>query len=190
MVNRAEDRLTKDLDDYGLVSYTSVAVSSGNNILTLPSGTRVVKNINIVSNSTKINLLQRTDEYINDYWPVSSSTGEPKYYAPRNNSTVLVAPTPASTYNGQVVHVSRPVTLTSAAPTNYFTDFCYDLLFYASMVEAMIFQKDYSTAQLFDTKYQQLLELQRNQARRTRRDDMETPASPGGADNPLVANSN
>ena len=58
------------------------------------------------------------------------------------------------------------------------------------MVEAMIFQKDYSTAQLFDTKYQQLLELQRNQARRTRRDDMETPASPGGADNPLVANSN
>ena len=71
MVNRAEERLTKDLDDYGLVSYTSVAVSSGNNILTLPTGTRVVKNINIVSNSTKINLLQRTDEYINDYWPGS-----------------------------------------------------------------------------------------------------------------------
>ena len=116
MVNRAEERLTKDLDDYGLVSYTSVAVSSGNNILTLPTGTRIVKNINIVSNSTKINLLQRTDEYINDYWPVSASTDEPRYYAPRNNTTVLIAPTPASTYSGQVVHVSRPVTLTSATP--------------------------------------------------------------------------
>ena len=74
MVNRAEERLTKDLDDYGLVTYTSVAVSLGNNILTLPTGTRIVKNINIVSDSTKINLLQRTDEYINDYWPVSAST--------------------------------------------------------------------------------------------------------------------
>ena len=28
MVNRAEERLTRDLDDYGLVTYTSVAVSS------------------------------------------------------------------------------------------------------------------------------------------------------------------
>ena len=129
MVNRAEERLTKDLDDYGLVTYTSVAVSLGNNILTLPTGTRIVKNINIVSDSTKINLLQRTDEYINDYWPVSASTAEPRYYSPRNNSTVLIAPTPASTYSGQVVHVSRPTTLTSATPTNYFSDYSYDLLF-------------------------------------------------------------
>ena len=190
MVNRAEERLTKDLDDYGLVSYTSVAVSSGNNILTLPTGTRIVKNINIISDSTKINLLQRTDEYINDYWPVSASTDEPRYYAPRNNSTVLIAPTPASTSSGQVVHVNRPVTLTSATPENYFTDFCYDLLYNASMVEAMMFQKDYPTSQLYEQRYAQLLELQRNQARRTRRDDMQTPASPAGADNNLVANSN
>ena len=66
MIYRTEERLTRDLDDYGLVSYTSVAVSSGNNQLTLPSGTRILKNINIVANTTKINLLQRTDEYIND----------------------------------------------------------------------------------------------------------------------------
>jgi len=190
MVNRAEERLTKDLDDYGLVSYTSVVVSSGNNILTLPTGTRIVKNINIVSNSTKINLLQRTDEYINDYWPVSASTDEPRYYAPRNNSTVLIAPTPASTYDGQVVHVSRPVALTSATPENYYTDFCYDLLFNASMIEAMVFQKDYPTSQLFEQRYSQLLELQRNQARRTRRDDMQSPASPAGADDNLVVNTN
>ena len=49
MVNRAEERLTKDLDDYGLVTYTSVAVSAGNNKVTLPSGTRIVKNVNITS---------------------------------------------------------------------------------------------------------------------------------------------
>ena len=190
MVNRAEERLTKDLDDYGLVSYTSVAVSSGNNIVTLPTGTRIVKNINIVSDSTKINLLQRTDEYINDYWPVSASTAEPRYYAPRNNSTVLIAPTPASTHNGQVVHISRPTTLTSATDTNYFSDFCYDLLFNASMVEAMLFQKDFPGAQLYEQRYAQVLELQRNQARRTRRDDMQTPASPAGADDNLVPNTN
>jgi len=141
MVNRAEERLVKDLDDYGLVTYTSVAVSSGNNKVTLPSGTRIVKNINIVSNSSKINLLMRTDEFINDYWPVSASTSEPRYYGQRNGSTVVVAPTPASTYSGEVVYISRPTTLTS-------------------------------------------------EARRTRRDDMQAPASPAGADDNLVPNSN
>ena len=78
MVNKAELRLTKDLDDYGLVSYTSVAVSSGKNIVNLPEGTRILKNFNIVSGGTKINLLQRTDEFINDYHPIV--TGKQYFY--------------------------------------------------------------------------------------------------------------
>lgn len=190
MVNKAEERLVKDLDDYGLVTYTSIAVSANKNIVTLPTGTRVVKNFNIKSDGTKINLLLRTDEFINDYWPVSASVGEPKYYAPRTNTNVLIAPTAASTYDGEIVHISRPVTLSSAADSNYFSEYCYDLLFYGSMVEALMFQKDYATMQVFEGKYKQLLELQRNQARRTRRDDMQVPASPAGGDNTLVPNSN
>ena len=190
MINRAEERLTRDLDDYGLVVYTSVAVSAGVNTISLPSGTRIVKNFNIVSDSTRINLLQRTDEYIRDYWPVSASTGTPEYYARRNNTTVLIAPTPSSTVNGEVVHISRPVTLASATPTNYFSDFCYDALFNAAMVEAMVFMKNFELVQLFEARYTQALQSLQNQARRTRRDDMETPASPAGADNPVILGSN
>jgi len=190
MINRAEERLTRDLDDYGLVAYTSVAVSAGVNTVNLPSGTRIVKNFNIVSNGTRINLLQRTDEYIRDYWPVSASTGTPEYYARRDNTTVLIAPTPSSTVNGEVVHISRPVTLASATPTNYFSDYCYDALFNAAMVEAMVFMKNFELVQLFEARYTQALQSLQNQARRTRRDDMETPASPAGADNPVILGSN
>jgi hypothetical protein len=181
MINRAEERLTRDLDDYGLVAYTSVAVSAGVNTVSLPSGTRIVKNFNIV---------QRTDEYIRDYWPVSASTGTPEYYARRDNTTVLIAPTPSSTVNGEVVHISRPVTLASATPTNYFSDYCYDALFNAAMVEAMVFMKNFELVQLFEARYTQALQSLQNQARRTRRDDMETPASPAGADNPVILGSN
>ena len=183
MVNKAELRLTKDLDDYGLVSYTSVAVSSGKNIVNLPEGTRILKNFNIVSGGTKINLLQRTDEFINDYWPVSASTGTPEYYARRNNTTVIVAPTPVSTISGQVVHISRPVTLASATPNNYFSDFCYDALYNASMVEALLYMKNY------ETRYKEALAALLNQARRTRRDDMQAPASPAGGDNTVIQGS-
>lgn len=191
MVNHSEERLVKDLDDYGLVQYVSVALSSGVNNLTLPTGTRVVKNLNFNNeNGSKINLLLRTDEFINDYWPVSASVGIPKYYARRTNDSVLLAPTPVSTYDGTAVVVVRPTTLTSATPNNYFTDYCYDLLFNACMAEATMFQKDYAAMQQFEGRYRTLLELQRNQARRTRRDDMQTPASPAGGDDTLIPNSN
>ena len=189
IVNRAEERLTTDLDDYGLVSYTSVAVSSGNNIVTLPTGSRMVKNFNIVADGTRIHLLQRTDEYIRDYWPVSASTSIPVYYGRRDNTTVILAPTPVSTFDGEIAFVSRPVTLASATPTNYFSDFCYDALFNACMTEALVFMKDYQASQLFESRYKQSIAELQNRARRTRRDDMETPASPAGADNPVIMGS-
>lgn len=196
MVNRAEERLTRDLDDYGLVSFTSIAVSVSTNILTLPAGTRIIKNINIttsatsVTDATRIHLLPRTDEYIRDFWPVSASTGVPEYYAPRDNTTILIAPTPVSTYDGEIAYISRPVTLASVTPNNYFSDFCYDALFNACMVEAMVFQKDFNTMNIFEQRYKQAVDTLRNQARRTRRDDMAMPASPAGADNNLIIGAN
>ena len=188
-VNRAELRLTTDLDDYGLVTHTSVAVSSGKNVITLPSGTRVIKNVNINNAGTRINLVQRTDEFINDYWSVSASTGTPEYYARRNNTTILIAPTPVSTVDGIVAHISRPVTLSSATNTNYFSDFCYNALYNASMVEALLFMKNYEAISVYESRYKEDVLALRNQARRTRRDDMQSPANPAGGDNAILQGS-
>ena len=189
LVNRAELRLTTDLDDYGLVIHTSVAVSSGKNLITLPSGTRVIKNININNGGTRINLVQRTDEFINDYWSVSASTGTPEYYARRDNTTILIAPTPVSTVDGIVVHISRPTTLSSATNTNYFSDFCYNALYNASMVEALLFMKNYEAIAVYESRYKEDVLALRNQARRTRRDDMQSPANPAGGDNAILQGS-
>lgn len=180
IVNRAEERLTRSLDDYGLVTVTSVTLLAGTNVFTLPTGTRYLKNLHIKDSGTKINLLQRTDEFINDYWQVSASTGTPKYYARKTNTQILFAPTASATYSGELVYVTRPTTLSSATDTNYYTDFCYDALFAASMVEALNFMKNYSVVQVYEQQYQNAVEGLRNQARRTRRDDMEFPAYPSG----------
>ena len=177
MVNRVEERLTKALDDFGLVTTTTVTLSAGKNSLTLPSETRYVKNLRIEDSGTKINLLQRTDEFIYDYWPVSASTGTPKYYAKKTNTNVIVAPTASATYSGELIYVARPTTLTSVNQTNYFSDFCYDALFYGCMVEAGDFMKNYTVSNYYEQRYNNAVELLRNQSRRTRRDDMEAPAS-------------
>jgi len=186
MINRAEERMTRDLDDYGLVTHTSIAITGGNNEVTLPTGTRIVKNLNAVIGGSKINLLLRTDEFLNDYWPVSASTGNPTYYAKLNGTTVRVAPTPASTVDGEIAYIARPTSLTTATDTNYFTDFCYDALFYACMVEAMMFTKNFTVLNVFEERYKGAIEALRNQARRTRRDDLQKPANPSGGDNTLM----
>jgi hypothetical protein len=184
MINRVEERLTKSLDDYGLVTTTSVVLSSGKNSITLPTGTRTVKNIRLNDSGTRIMLRQRTDEFLYDYWPVSASTGTPKYYAKTNNTNIVVAPTASATYGGEITYVARPTTLTSAAGggavNNYFSDFCYDALFYGCMVEAADFMKNYSVSNYYEQRYQNAVELLRNQSRRTRRDDMEAPGYPIG----------
>ena len=185
MVNRVEERLTKTLDDYGLVVSTSVALSAGKNTFTLPDGTLIIKNIHIKDDGTKIGLLQRTDEFINDYWPVSASTGTPKYYARKTNTEILFAPTASATYGGTIVYTVKPSALTSANQNKYYSDYCYDALFYGCMVEAGDFMKNYNVSNVYEQRYQNAIALLRNQARRTRRDDMENPASPAGGDNTI-----
>ena len=185
MVNRVEDRLTKALDDYGLVTATSVALSAGKNTYTLPTGALIIKNLHLKDAGSKIGLLQRTDEFINDYWPVSASTGTPKYYARKTNSQIVFAPTASATYGGELVYVVKPSALTSANQNNYFSDYCYDALFYGCMIEAANFMKNYSITQVYEQQYLNSVNQLRNQARRTRRDDMEAPASPAGGDNTI-----
>ena len=80
-IQKAEFRLVKELDDFGLDEYTTVSVSSGNaSAITLNDRVRLVRNINFkTSSGTSVtNLLPRTVEYINDYWPVSASKGTPR----------------------------------------------------------------------------------------------------------------
>jgi hypothetical protein len=193
-VKRTEFRLIKDLDDVGLDEYTTVSVSSGNaGAISLNDRTRIVRNVNyIVSNGTTVtNLLQRTLEYAQDYWPVSASTGTPRYYSRRNNTELKVVPTPVSAITAVIKTQSQPLALASASDTsvttsNYFSEYCYDALFAGCMMEATMFMKDWNTLQVWQGYYTAAIDTLRNQARRTRQDDMEVAASPAGGPDTLM----
>ena len=197
IVERAESRLMKELDDFGLDNYSSFSFTAGDPIVTVPSGTLVVRNVNyktsVSSNITT--LLQRPYEYAIDYFPhASASTGTPRYYSRKNNTEIYVVPTPASALTGEIQVSKRPLALssatgTSATTSNYFSDFCYNALFDACMVESMVFMKNFSLVAVMEQKYQSSISGLRNQARRTRRDDMETPSNQLGGPTPVVKGS-
>tara|TARA_R100000935_G_C2806092_1_gene152740 strand:+ start:469 stop:1134 length:666 start_codon:yes stop_codon:yes gene_type:complete len=192
LVNKAELQLTKDLDDFGLDVFTTITLSASNPIVSIPTGTRVIRNVNFTTSvsNIKTNLLQRTYEYAIDYFPyASASTGTPRYYARKNNTQIYIVPTPASTLTGEIQTVARPASLTSASPTNYYSDFCYNALFYRCMFEANFFMKNWEVAQAWEAQYKNAVDGLRNQARRTRQDDMETPRSPSGGPDTILQGS-
>jgi len=190
-ISRAELRLTKDIDDSGLDEYSAITLTASNAAVSLGDRVRIVRNVNFTTSAgSKVNLLQRTIEYCNDYWPVSASTGTPRYYARKNNTSIFIVPTPTSTLTGEIQTVSQPLALASATGTsvttqNYFSNYCYDALFYAAMMEATMYMKDWNTLTAWQGQYQAAVTTLRNQARRTRQDDMAVAASPAGGPDTL-----
>jgi len=193
-VKKTEFRLVKDLDDVGLNEYNSVSVSGGNaGAIPLNDRALIVRNVNfVVSNGTSVtNLLQRTTEYVNDYWPVRASTGTPRYYTRKNNSSIKIVPTPVSVLTVEIESQSQPLALasatgTSVTTTNYFSQYCYEALFAGCMVEATMYMKDWTTLPVWQQQYQTAIDQLRNQARRTRQDDMAVAASPAGGPNTII----
>ena len=191
-INKSELQLTKDLDDFGLDVFTTITLSASNPIVSIPSGTRIIRNVNYTTSasSIKTNLLQRTYEYAIDYFPyASASTGTPRYYARKNNTQIYIVPTPASTVTGEIQTVARPTSLTSAAPSNYYSEFCYNALLYRCMFEANFLMKNWDVAQTWEAQYKNSIDGLRNQARRTRQDDMETPRNPVGGPDTMIQGS-
>jgi hypothetical protein len=58
------------------------------------------------------------------------------------------------------------------------------------MVEATNFMKNFSVTPVYQEQHKNAMDLLRNQARRTRRDDMEDNSSPAGGDNTLTPGGN
>ena len=189
MIQRAQEKMQNDLDDQGLVTYASVAVSASSAEVSVPVGGEIIKTFSIEVDGARTQLKHRPYEYLLDYWPVSASTGTPRYYGFKTNTEIRVAPTPSATVDSQIGFIAQVTTITSASPTNYFTIHCENALFYASMVEASLFMKSFNTTAAWQQEYQGEIDRLRNRARRSRQDDMQTSFSPAGGPNTLVKGS-
>ena len=116
LVEKAEIRLTKDLDDVGLTEFSSFSFTASNPVVSLPADTRIVRSVNYKTSASSniTTLLQRPYEYAIDYFPyASASTGTPRYYSRKNNTAIYIVPTPASTLNASLTLPLIPPNLRS-----------------------------------------------------------------------------
>lgn len=185
IIDRAERRLTRDLDNFGLVRdfYTTLSIATA--FLPKPTGALVVKSLAVQNGGRRTNLIMKTNEWLMEYWQDRTSVGTPKYYANYDQDTLILAPAPASANVVEMQFVVRPSALSAAETSNFYTTFCANALFDAAMVETAAWMKAPQMMQMWMARYQEEVALLRNEARRTRRDDMRPANVEGVGENNL-----
>lgn len=183
-VRLAHRTLYRKLDTFGLVFNRFTSLVAGDPFLTMPASAEIIKSINYKNDSgQRFPILIRTDEYLQEYWPDRTSTGTPKYYAWFNRNTLLIAPAPTSGNEVEMQYVAMPTVVSAGHPTNYYTDYCPDGLFYATMSEMCDYARHYDFKKVWEGKLAETVGEAQNTGRRERRDDHHMPDNPGGGEN-------
>lgn len=104
----------------------------------------------------------QTRSYIAEFWPnqsASSTAKPPRYWAPYDADTLIVAPTPALAYGYRFFYQGDLPALSNANQTGPLTEEHYDLLLAAALVEAFRYSHEDQAAimaERYEARYQQL----------------------------------
>lgn len=170
-INTTQDQLMRRLDNFWLNTVVVTTITAGTFEVSLPT-VNVIQHFRVVaSTGSSFNLVPQNEAWLREYWPEETSVGLPKYYARMDNTSFLVAP---ATAEDLVLHVKgsfAPAALSSSAPTNIMTDKADLALFYGAMVEANRYLKNWKTVDLWNSAFENEINLFINDSRRGRRDD-------------------
>lgn len=186
-IELAEFRLTRESDAEFLVSVATVSGTSGNRLLTKPSGYLIGQTLSFTTSSGSIRILKKqTRSWCERYWIYgATSVGEPKYYADYSNSSFLIAPTPDSNFGYSLAYITRPAGISAAVSTNVFTTWMPDALFYATMVEMSKFSRNDFLVVQYEQGYLNAMLGANNSDRRARRDEGAAPMNSNSQMNTL-----
>ena len=99
--------------------------------------------LSIEVSSSKVFLLQKDVNFVQEYNPNSSTTGQPVYYALFDVDNFIIAPTPDANYSSELHYFYRPASLTAGGDsgTTWISTNAPNTILYASLVEAYTYMK-------------------------------------------------
>jgi len=126
-----------DYDD--LRKYSTSTFTASNRYVSLPADCLILRSVQSINGSTRTFLEKRDTSFISEY-NSSGATGEPKYWANWDDFTLVVAPTPNSTYTIQINFIKDPPHFNSTTNT-FLSTYQEALLLYGVLVEAFSYLK-------------------------------------------------
>lgn len=157
-VRQAEERINREVVIPDLRKETSgTTFTASDPELSKPADYLATLIMAVNDGSNDIALLKKDQSFIREAYPSSATTGVPEYYADKNSSTWLVAPTPASNYAVTVTYLYDPESIVTAS-TSWLGDNAESALLYACLVEAYTFLKgDADLIAQYDKMYKEAL---------------------------------
>ena len=171
IIERAQSHLQRRLDPVNIITFTEVSVSASTRTLTLPSNLLVLKSIQVCATGGWNNLLEQNNEYLTAYWPDYTSCAPTKYYAPKDNATIFLAPTPPADTTALIEYIPRVSILSSSTPTNYFATYTDTAFFAAAMLYANAWTKNAGAVTVWKTILDEELAVLNIESSRARRSD-------------------
>lgn len=171
IIERAQNHLQRRLDPVNIIRFTEISVSASNRTLALPSDLLVLKSIQVCATGGWNNLLEQNNEFLTAYWPDYTSCAPAKYYAPKDNASIFLAPTPPTNVAALVEYIPRVTILSSAFPTNYFSERADTAFFAAAMLYANAWTKNAGGTAIWKRILDEELAVLNNESSRARRSD-------------------
>ncbi len=154
----AEQIIASQIKFLGNLTVNTSNMVSTEAIIDKPARWHKTVSMNVTVAGIRTPVLLRKYEYLREYWPNASMTDVPKFYADYDYTHWLVAPTPASDYDFEVLYYERPQPLDSSNQTNWFTTYAPQALLYGSLLQAMPFLKNDSRTQMWQQQYDQIIQ--------------------------------
>ena len=166
-VMMAENRLAKDIRGLGVMRFVTSTVTSGNPTVAKPNRWRESVSFTI-TNATggKVALQPRSVQYCRSFWPDSSQTDTPRYYADYDYEHFYLAATPDTNYAFELAYYERPESLSDQNQTSWYTQYAPDVLLYACLLEAQPWLKLDGRTQQFQALYDRALAALGNESMR------------------------
>jgi len=151
-ITLAEFAIAEDVKTLGQLQVVTSQLSISNPVVQKPARWRKTVSMNVTVNNQRIPVLLRKYEYLKTYWPDSSKTDVPKFYADTDWDHWYVAPTPDAAYNFEVLYYERIEPLSSTNQTNWLTRNAPNAMLYGTLLQAIPFLKNDARV-IFEQKY-------------------------------------
>lgn len=149
----AEQVIATQIKFLGNLTVNTSAMVANQAIVDKPARWHKTVSMNVTVAGERKPVLLRKYEYLREYWPNPSASGEPKFYADYDYTHWLVAPTPDAAYNFEVLYYERVQPLDSSNQTNWFTIYAPQALLYGSLLQAMPFLKNDERMAMWQQQY-------------------------------------
>jgi|TARA_R110000823_G_scaffold271913_1_gene391281 hypothetical protein len=141
-IRTTEEKILRSIELPVFRKNTTGTITSSNQYLATPSDFLRPYSLALVNSSSYEYLINKDVNYIRELYPVTATTGVPKYYSLFNQNSFILGPTPNADFTTELHYFYEPESITTSSDgTSWLGTNAENALLYGSLIDAYIFMK-------------------------------------------------